>query len=171
MSAEIAADSASTLVRARYGIRPPFAIGARVSLSDLLFFTPYGADPTTVEEVLPHALATQRVRATDKVGIYWEAYNTNPAGEPMTVSLVVAPETTEESGRISRAARALRLSRETQPVSLTVQDRSVRGSRTTSRAVELDLSTLTPGDYLVQLEIDVAGQYTVRADRRITIVP
>ena len=171
MSAEIAADSASTLVRARYGIRPPFAIGARVSLSDLLFFTPYGADPTTVEEVLPHALATQRVRAREKVGIYWEAYNTNPAGEPMTISLVVAPETAEENGRMSRATRALRLSRNTEPVSLSVADRSARGSRTTPRSVEIDLSSLRPGDYLVQLEIDVAGQYTVRADRRITVVP
>ena len=171
MSAEIAADSASTLVRARYGVRPPFAVGARVSLSDLVFFRPYGADPTTVEEVLPHLLATQKVRAREKVGIYWEAYNTNPAGEPLTISLVVAPDDTEPEGRASRAARTLRLGRATEPVSLSVQDRSVRGARTTPRSVEVDLSSLRPGDYLVQLEIDVAGQYTVRADRRITVIP
>jgi len=171
MSAEIAADSASTLVRARYGIRPPFAVGARVSLSDLVFFRPYGADPTTAEEVLPHLLATQKVRASEKVGIYWEAYNTNPAGEPMTISLVVAPDDAEPEGRTARAARALRLGRGTQPVSLSVQDRSARGARVTPRSVEVDLASLRPGDYLVQLEIDVAGQYTVRADRRITVIP
>jgi hypothetical protein len=171
MSAEIAADSASTLVRARYGIRPPFAVGARVSLSDLVFFRPYGADPTTAEEVLPHLLATQRVRASEKVGIYWEAYNTNPAGEAMTISLVVAPDDEEPEGRASRAARALRLGRAAQPVSLSVQDRSARGARTTPRSVEVDLASLRPGDYRVQLEIDVAGQYTVRADRRITVIP
>ncbi|MDQ8147573.1 MAG: hypothetical protein P3A32_08290 [Gemmatimonadota bacterium] len=171
MSAEIAADSASTLVRARYGVRPPFAVGARVSLSDLVFFRPFGADPTTVEEVLPHLLATQKVRAREKVGIYWEAYNTNPAGEPMTISLVVAPDDTEPEGRASRAARALRLGRGADPVSLSVQDRSARGVRVTPRSVEVDLASLRPGDYLVQLEIDVAGQYTVRADRRITVIP
>ncbi|MFM8301495.1 MAG: hypothetical protein ACKN99_03060, partial [Gemmatimonadota bacterium] len=170
MSAEIGSDSAATLVRARYGIRPPFAIGARVSLSDLLFFTPYGADPSTVDEVLPHAIATQKVRADRKLGIYWEAYNTNPAGEPMTISLVVAPETTEERGGVARASRALRLSRSTTPVSLSVQDRSALGKRTSPRSVEVDLSGLKPGDYLVQLEIDVAGQYTVRADRRLTVI-
>ena len=170
MSAEIGSDSAATLARARYGIRPPFAIGARVSLSDLLFFTPYGADPSTVEEVLPHAIATQMVRADRKLGIYWEAYNTNPAGEPMTISLVVAPETTDERGGVARASRALRLSRGTTPVSLSVQDRSALGKRTSPRAVEVDLSGLKPGDYLVQLEIDVAGQYTVRADRRLTVI-
>ncbi len=171
MSAEIAADSASTLVRARYGIRPPFAVGARVSLSDLVFFRPYGADPTSAEEVLPHLLATQRVRASEKVGIYWEAYNTNPAGEAMTISLVVAPDDEEPEGRASRTVRALRLGRGAQSVSLSVQDRSARGARLTPRSVEVDLSSLRPGDYLVQLEIDVAGQYTVRADRRITVIP
>jgi len=170
MSAEIGSDSTATLIRARYGIRPPFAIGARVSLSDLLFFSPYGADPSTVEEVLPHAIATQKVRADRKLGIYWEAYNTNPAGEPMTISLVVAPETTDERGGVARASRALRLSRGTTPVSLSVQDRSALGKRTSPRSVEVDLSGLKPGDYLVQLEIDVAGQYTVRADRRLTVI-
>jgi hypothetical protein len=169
MSAEIEAEPASTLVRARYGIRPPFALGARVSLSDLLFYAPYGTFPTSVEEVLPHALATQRVRASEPLGVYWEAYNTNPEGERMTISLVVAPET-EEAGRMTRMSRALRLSREARPVSLTVEDMSARGVRTSVRAVQVDISTLKPGNYLVQLEIDVAGQYTIRADRRIVVI-
>ena len=170
MSAEIAADSASTLVRARYGIRPPFALGARVSLSDLLFYTPYGTFPSTVEEALPHALATQKVRSGQKLGVYWEAYNTNPLGEKMTISLVVAPEGEDESGRGSRVGRALRLSRANQPVTLTVEDMSARGARTSARALEVDITTLKPGAYLVQLEIDVAGQYTIRADRRLVVV-
>ncbi len=168
MSAEVAADSVSTLVRARYGIRPPFAIGARVSLSDLLFYVPSGERPTTVEEALPHALATQRVRASQTLGVYWEAYNTNPEGERMTISLVVAPEN-EDDARGSRIGRALRLSRATTPVSVTVEDRSARGARVTPRALELDISTLRAGAYLVQLEIDVAGQYTIRADRRLVV--
>ncbi len=170
MSAEVAADSASTLVRARYGIRPPFAVGARVSLSDLLFYTPYERFPTSVEEVLPHALATQKVRADQPVGVYWEAYNTNPAGERMTISLVVAPDEPDEPGRLGRAARALRLQRGSSTVSVSVEDMSARGARTSPRAVQLDISTLKPGDYRVQLEVDVAGQYVIRAERRITVV-
>jgi hypothetical protein len=168
MSAEIAAESASTLVRARYGIRPPFAIGSRVSLSDVLFYEPYGALPTTVEEVLPHALATQKVNPMQKIGVYWEAYNTNPLGEKMTISLVVAPEDGEERG--SRIGRALRLSRGSSSVSLTVEDMSARNARVSPRALELDISTLRPGAYLVQLEVEVAGQYTIRADRRLVVI-
>jgi hypothetical protein len=168
MSAEIAAPSVSTLVRARYGIRPPFAIGTRVVLSDLLFYTPYGEFPTTVEEALPHALATQQVSASQPLGVFWEAYNTNPAGERMTISLTVVPET-EEAGGLRRGLRALRLARESQPVSITVEDVSARGTSRSARAVQLDISTLRAGDYLVQLEVSVAGQYTIRADRRIVV--
>lgn len=169
MSVEVAADSASTLARARYGIRPPFSVGARVVLSDLLFYTPYGQFPTTVEEVLPHAIPTQKVRAGEPLGIYWEAYNTNPNGEQMTISLTVVPENEETKGMLGRAARALRLARGSEPVSLTVEDMSARGATVSPRAVQLDISTLQKGEYLVQLEISVAGQYTIRADRRIVV--
>lgn len=170
MSAEVAADSAGTLARARYGIRPPFAVGARVSLSTLLFFAPYGSLPNSVEEVLPHALPTEKVDATQKLGVYWEAYDTDPAGERMTIALTVVPETEESRGFLGRAARALRLARESQPVSISVEDMSARGLTMSARAVELDVSTLKPGEYLVQLEVSVAGQYTIRADRRIVVI-
>lgn len=168
MSAEIAVPAESVLVRARYGIRPPFATGTRVSLSDLLFYEPYGQFPTSIEEALPHAIPTQRVRSGQKLGVFWEAYGTDPNGEQVTISLTVVPET-EEAGAFSRAARALRLARGSAPVSLTVQDVSARGSSTSARALELDISTLRRGEYLVQLEITVAGQYSIRTDRRIVV--
>lgn len=169
MSAEVEAEGVSTLVRARYGVRPPYSIGTRVSLSDLLFYQPYGEVPTSVQEVLPHALATQRLRARDPLGVYWEAYNTDPAGETMTITLTVVQET-EEASIFRRGARALRLSRASQPVSVSMEDLSARGTSTSVRAVQVDISTLRPGEYLVQLEVSVAGQYTIRADRRIVVI-
>jgi hypothetical protein len=62
-----------------------------VSLSDLLLFEPYGQLPTSLDEVIPHAMPTLRVRADKKVGFYWEAYGTNPAGEVMNISVVSHP--------------------------------------------------------------------------------
>lgn len=170
MSAEIAAPDSSTLVRARYGIRPPLATGTRVSLSDLLFYQPYGEFPTSVEEALPHAIPTQVVRSSQKLGVFWEAYGTNPEGETMTISLTVVTDS-EEAGAVRRAARALRLARESAPVSITVTDVSARGSSRSARALELDISTLRRGEYLVQLEVTVAGQYSIRADRRMVVIP
>jgi hypothetical protein len=169
MSAEVGAPDSSALARARYGIRPPLATGTRVSLSDLLFYRPFGEFPTAVEQAIPHAFPTQRLRRGDKLGVFWETYGTDPAGEVISISLTVVPENIE-TGRLRRFARALRLSRESDPVSVGAQDVSARGSSRTARALELDVSTLAVGEYLVQLEIGVAGQYTLRADRRLVIV-
>lgn len=169
MSAEVTSPSVRRSARARYGIRPPYAVGVRVSLSDLLLFEPYGTLPTSLEEVIPHALPTLRVPANQKVGFYWEAYGTNPAGETMGINVTVAPEVTDEPTRAQRLKRALRLWKEAKPVSVQVQDVSARGQAMSPRAVEVDLSTLPPGPYLVELEIDVAKQYRVRAERRIVV--
>lgn len=169
MSAEVTSPSVRRSARARYGIRPPYAVGVRVSLSDLLLFDPYGKLPTSVEEVIPHATPTLRVHADRKVGFYWEAYGTNPAGEAMNIAVTVAPEVVDEPTRAQRVKRALRVWKEAKPVSVQVQDVSARGQTTSPRAVEVDLSTLKPGAYLVELEIEVAKQYRVRAERRIVV--
>ena len=169
MSAEVAAPERRAVARARYGVRPPYAVGTRVTLSDLLFYKPYGTFPATVEEAAPHAVPTERLRADEKLGVYWESYGTDPAGEKMTVSLTVVKEV-EEAGFLRRKAEALRLVRQATPVSVSVDDMSARGASLSPRAIELDISTLKKGSYIVQLEITVAGQYTVRADHRIEII-
>lgn len=169
MSAEVAAPERRAVARARYGVRAPFAVGTRVTLSDLLFYKPYGSFPATVEDAAPHAVPTERLRADEKLGVYWESYGTDPNGEKMNVSLTVVKEV-EESGFLRRQAKALKLVTEATPVSVAVEDLSARGVSTSPRAIELDISTLKKGSYIVQLEITVAGQYTVRADHRIEII-
>lgn len=169
MSAEVTSPTVRRSARARYGIRPPYAVGARVSLSDLLLFEPYGGLPASLEEATPHMKPTLHVRGDKKLGFYWEAYGTNPAGETMGVSVTVAPEVTDELTRAQRLKRALGAWKEAKPVIVQVQDVSARGRTTSPRAVEVDISTLPPGPYLVELEIDVARQYRVRAERRIVV--
>jgi hypothetical protein len=169
MSAEVSAPEHHAVARARYGVRPPFAVGTRVTLSDLLFYKPYGTFPTTAEEASPHAVPTERLRADQKLGVFWESYGTDPSGEKMSISLTVVQEV-PEAGFLRRKAEALKLVRQATPVSVSVEDMSARGSTTSPRAIELDISTLKKGAYIVQLEINVAGQFTVRADHRIEII-
>jgi hypothetical protein len=169
MSAEVTSPTVRRSARARYGIRPPYAVGVRVSLSDLLLFEPYGQLPTKLDDAIPHMMPTLTVRANRKVGFYWEAYGTNPAGETMGISVTVAPEVQDEQTKTQRLKRALRIWKEAKPVTVQVQDVSARGQTMSPRAVEVDLSTLPPGPYLVELEIDVAKQYHVRAERRIVV--
>jgi hypothetical protein len=169
MSAEVTSPTVRRSARARYGIRPPYAVGVRVSLSDLLLFEPYGSLPATLTDVIPHAMPTLRVRSDKKVGFYWEAYGTNPTGETMNINVTVAPEVVDEPTKAQRLKRALRVWKEAKPVSVQVQDVSARGQTTSPRSVEVDISTLPPGPYLVELEIEVAKQYRVRAERRIIV--
>jgi hypothetical protein len=166
MSAEVAAPEKKAIARARYGVGPMRGPALRVSLSDLLFFKPFGKAPESAEEAAPHALPTERVRAREKLGVYWEAYGTNPSSEQMKVSLVVLRENpNDEPGFLRRMMGA----RGTTPVSVSVQDLSARDRSMSPRAIELDISTLTRGAYIVQLEIEVAGQPTLRAEHRIEV--
>jgi hypothetical protein len=151
-------------------VNPPFAVGTRVTLSDLLFYKPYGSFPQTVEEAAPHSLPTERVHANDKLGVFWESYGTDPAGEKMKISLTVISEIPESGGFFRKEAKALKLIHEATPVIVSVEDQSARGANVSPRALELDISTLKKGAYIVQLEIEVAGQYTIRAEHRIEIV-
>jgi hypothetical protein len=168
-SGEVWAPDSATVARARYGVHPPFAVDARVTVSDLLFFKPDGPSPTTLVEALARALPTERVRASAPLGVYWETYGANPEGEAIKLTVTVVQEV-EESGRFLRRNQQLRLVRQATPVSVTVNDMTARGQTTSPRAVKLDISTLKKGAYIVQLEIEVAGQYPLRADHRIEIV-
>lgn len=171
MSAEVVAPERNAVARARYGVGPQRGVDFRVALSDLLFYTPYDATPRSVEDVAPHALPTERIQANAKLGVYWEAYGTDPGGEPIKASLVVARETpVEEGGFFKRLTRSLRLGGDGTPVSVSIQDLSTRGSSTTSRGIEFDISTLARGSYVVQLELEVAGQPVLRAEHRIEVV-
>lgn len=167
MSAEVHAPEAQAAARARYGVRPPEAVGTRVVLSDLLFFAPFGSFPRSLPEVLPHMYPSEIAPADRKLGVYWEAYGTTP-GETMRLTLTVAKEVGER-GLLQRGLQALNLSREATPVKLIVEEPAARGTTTTARGVELDIATLSPGAYVVQLEVAVAGQYVLRAERRVQV--
>jgi len=169
MSTEVAAPSRKTLARARYGVRGSDQPGSRVQVSDVLLFDPYDGMPNTLEDVIPHMRTSQRISEGARVGIYWEAYNTNPSGEGIGVSITVAPENTS-GGWLRRRLVALRLVREAQPVTVGMRDVSARGVSLSPRSVVVDLATLKPGRYLMQVELDAGGGNVVRTDKAITVV-
>jgi hypothetical protein len=169
LSVEVGSAKRQTLARARYGVRRTDAPQSRIQISDIVLFEPYDGMPTSAEEVLPHMRTSERLPAGSKVGIFWEAYNTDPTGEGLEVNITVAPENRSGGGWLSRGLRALRRVREAQPVSVGLRDVSARGSPVTARSVEVDLSTLTPGRYLLQLELNAGGGNEVRVERTITV--
>ncbi len=144
--------------------------GARVQVSDLLLFDPYQDMPTRLEDVVPHVRPSVSLKADSKVGIYWESYNTRPTGEGMQVSITVAPEEQEGGNWLRKGLTALRLVREAKPISVGMRDVSARGLGYTPRSVVVDLTTLKPGRYALELEVTADGAIPVRASRIINIV-
>ncbi len=169
MSVEAAAPDNHTVARSRYGLSHFVMPDARVTLSDLLMFKPYESTPVSAEEAAPHALNSDRVRADEKLGVYWEAYGTDPTGEKMSITLTVIRELGDD-GFLRRMTKSIGLGRSSTPVSVSVQDISARGSTRTPRALELNIGTLSKGSYVVELEVEMAGQVVMRADHHIEVV-
>jgi hypothetical protein len=168
MSAEVYAYDKNAVARARYGIAPPPSEDSRIALSDLLLFAPSGEAPASLEQAALRARTTTRFAATDALGVYWETYGTDSTGESMKVSLAVLKEV--ESSLLDRVARAVGLQREPTRVVVSMEDISARRANVTTRALDLDISTLSKGTYVIRLEVQVAGQHAVHAERRIEIV-
>lgn len=154
--------------RARYGVMPPYAIGARVTLSDLLIFTPSGELPQNLDEAAPRTMGAIRVRASEKLGLFWEMYGVNAAGEQATISITVIKEG-DDPGFFTRQARRLRLLKSEEPVSMRIGEQTTPGVNRASRAVTLDISTLSRGTYRLELELEVPGQFAVRSERVIEV--
>jgi len=169
MSTEVAAPDDSILARARYGVRRSDSPASRIQVSDIVLYEPYEDTPASAEEALPHMLTSERVTEGSRVGIFWEAYQVDPRGEGIDVSITVVPENPSGAGWLQRGLRALRRVREAQPVTVGIRD-FARGAPVTARAVEVDLSTLTPGRYLLQLELDAGPGNVVTVTRAVTVV-
>jgi hypothetical protein len=169
MSAELTSAAMDTAVRARYGLRPPLSIGARVTLSEMLFFGEYDGLPDNLEQAAQHALPSIKLRNDQKLGVYFESYGTNPAGEKLKVTFTVARED-DEPGFVRRRLQAMKISKEANPVTLTIEDQSTIGKNMTTRSAYVDIRTLKKGSYIVQLEVEVAGQYVVRTERALEVL-
>jgi hypothetical protein len=168
MSAEYTAAGVDTAVRARYGIRPPYAQGARVTLSEILFFERYDGVPTTLEEAAKHALPSIKVRRDQELGMFFESYGTNPAGEKMKITVTVAREE-DEPGFVRRRLNAIGLSKEAQPTLLTFEDQSRLNERMTPRGAYVKINTLKKGAYIIQIQVEVNGQYVVTSEKSIEV--
>ncbi|MBM4193160.1 MAG: hypothetical protein FJ202_02100 [Gemmatimonadetes bacterium] len=171
MSAEVHAPGEQLVARARYGVGPLRVPSTRVVLSDILLFEGGGATPTDAESAAAVALTSERVRSSRKLGVFWETYGTNPEGETMQLSVIVLRETGIAPRNVLRriAGAVIGTSRDETPVRVTVNDLSARGRSDSPRAIELDIATLKPGVYIVQLEVTVAGQQPLRSEKRISV--
>ena len=155
------------VARARYGIKPSLRPTWHPAISDLLLFDPPDSLPTSLEDVVPHAVGSTRVPAHRTLGVFWELYGVDPAQGTVAVSLTM---TRQGTSRLRRAVQALGLAAPRRDVRLEWQEVPA-AAPVAPRALAVDLSGLAPGRYLIQVTVTPTSGETVTAQRDIRIEP
>jgi hypothetical protein len=170
VSVEVVASQVQRVARVRHGITPGEPHTGRVAVSSLLLLDAADSLPADLASALPRALGTNGVPRDRKLGLFWELYGLRPGGELVTTSLAV---TRSGAGWLRRAAESLGLAAKRTGVSVRWEGLAVprdAGGAVASRALAVDLSTVSPGRYRIGLTITVPGEEPVATSREIEIV-
>jgi len=139
-------------------------------MSDLLLLEGADSLPSDLAAAVPHALATARVRADRPLGLFWEVQGLSPAGEEVTTSLTV---TRQKTGWLRRAVEAVGLATPRRDVSLEwveVLVPRVETPTVAGRALALDLASLSPGPYRIEVTVTARGHASVTVRRDFELV-
>lgn len=185
VSAEIFTQAPGPLVlRGRYGIRPPPTLlemrSGEVALSDLALLRMPDRGPhrlAHIDTVHQYMAGNHFVYAADPVSLYWESYGFSTA-DTVNIALEVRSEalhnTAERMAALFGFAPAARDSvsvrwTETDPGRSAVV---IPGARPAAgRTLALDLRALTPGPYVVSVEMRSRTGATARSTRQIEVLP
>lgn len=151
--------------RARYGVHATDpAPRARVTVSDLLLFTPGAEVPMSLDGAALLARPSTRAHSSERLGLFWETYGLRP-GEVVKLSVSILPR----RHGLRAVADALRLSRPPSPTNLQWEEAASVVGGAAARAVALDLSTLSAGQYVVSIGIEAGGEPAAHATRQIEV--
>jgi hypothetical protein len=151
-------------VRARFGHSLPATTGGGLGLSDLLLFNWRDDVDDDLDAILPHMLGTTAVAGARPFGVYWEVYGATDATE-LQVSLSAAPV---EEGVLRRLGQSLGLVSPRDGVGVRWQDTG-DDPAILGKHLQLDLSHLRPGRYMLQLEVREGDGEPVVARRLIEV--
>ena len=166
LSLEVVAPVRRGVARARYGLSPD----ENARISDLLLLAGSDSLPSDLAAAAPHALATTRVRADRPLGLFWEVQGLSAAGEEVTTSLTV---TRQGTGWLRRAVEAVGLATPRRDVSLEWAEILVPRLETPTvagRALALDLASLSPGHYRIEVTVTARGRASTTVRRDIELV-
>jgi len=165
VEARAGADS-GRVERARYAITLERASAGGVAISDVLLLADPAARPATLDEAAPLARPGTRLRAGERMGLFWEMYRAPDGPETLRISLALARRA---SGGVRRVAERIGLADAGTPVRVRWTEEA-GGAGLLSRATTVALpATLAPGEYLLEVTVQPPGGPAVTATRAVTI--
>jgi len=166
LSLEVLSSVRRTVARARYGL----SLDENARISHLLLLEGSDSLPSDLAAAVPHALATTRVRADRPLGLFWEVHGLSSEGDEVTTLLTV---TRRGTGWLRRAVEAVGLAAPRRDVSLEWVEVLVPRTETPTvagRALALDLASITPGPYRIEVTVTARGRASVTVRRDIELV-
>ena len=164
ISLELLATKDRRAARARVGFSTRDS--SRIALSDLLLYTASAASVDALERVQDNAFTSDVVPPSRALGVYWETYGLQAAGEPVRFTLTV-----EQIGVswFRRAAERLRFADRTTGLRIQWQEVPQRTNGIAGRGVRVDVSRLRTGRYRMQLAVKASGESSAVATREIEV--
>ncbi|HEV2147237.1 MAG TPA: hypothetical protein VGR37_07525, partial [Longimicrobiaceae bacterium] len=148
MSLETVSPQAKRAGRARYGLSLPAPAGG-VAVSDILLLQSPDPLPAELEEAIPQARGSTRVRAGESLGLFWEV--SGLPERPDTVGVSVSLQRGSRGwGR--RLAERLGLVGEDTPIHVQ-WDEETPGGPTLARTLVLAIPEAAAGEYTLELSV------------------
>jgi hypothetical protein len=169
-----AVQSAELSARTRFGVTPPAPLGSlrpgETAISDPVLIGADDVPPSGAEGALQRMLGSTRVRGP-KLGVYWETYGYS-AGDSVDVAIVI--ERRESLSKLRRLGMLLRVAHDLNG-SVAVRWAEPQPGHTSwtipgivpiqARSIQVDLSRVEPGRYVVQVMVGRRGGVPVTSSR------
>lgn len=164
VSLEVIAKQQRRAARARVGL-PPRDSG-RVTLSDLLLYSPTSSPSNELDVVRERAFTSDVVPPSRELGVYWETYGLRATGEPVHFTLTIEQIGV---GWMRRTAERLHLADPTTGLRIQWQEVPQPINGIAGRGVRVDVSRLRGGRYRMRVAVNSAGESAALATREIEV--
>jgi hypothetical protein len=155
-------------VARRRAMTAPDPAGLPPAVSDILLFDASDVLPASLETALPTALGAPVVQRGQRVGLYWEVYD--EPDSTTTVEIAVTRMKGRSKGDpLYPVARPWCPFTVESPVRLRWQEEPGSRPRGTGRSVALDLRSLSPGRYVIAVQMSVAGRPRGCSSREVRV--
>jgi hypothetical protein len=165
LSLEMFSGQGRRAARVRYGVRPRRLERFQFAVSDLLVTTGESPLPEWLASAIPMSRGSLRVRAGEKLGLYWEVYGLGPDAETVSVHVSLHKVGEGQLGRLQEVELA-----ENPPLSLGWDEVVPAYTRIWPRSLAVDLpEDLRPGIYAFYLEVGARTREPVRSVRALLV--
>jgi hypothetical protein len=155
-------------VARRRAMAPADPGGSPPILSDVLLFVPTDPLPESLPAALPAALAAPVVQRGRRLGLYWEMYEESDSSS--AVEIAVTPLAAPKSEGPNPVGRPSCPFARQSPVRLRWVEEPGTRPRGTGRSVAVDLRSLSPGRYVVTVQLSWASRARGCSSREFQVI-